>query len=78
MFIPVGTNSQVILQVDKDADGQVTQKKLLDVMVSLEAGTIPVVLTHARSTFRSQIGPNITTRNEVSDDDLGRRMYDGT
>jgi protein-L-isoaspartate O-methyltransferase len=33
MFIPVGTSQQVIFQVDKDADGNVTQKKLLDVMV---------------------------------------------
>lgn len=34
MFIPVGTSSQVILQVDKDAEGKVTQQRLLDVMVS--------------------------------------------
>jgi protein-L-isoaspartate O-methyltransferase len=33
MFIPVGTTQQVIFQVDKDVDGNVTQKKLLDVMV---------------------------------------------
>lgn len=33
MFIPVGTRSQIIIQVDKDTDGKVTQKKLLDVMV---------------------------------------------
>jgi len=32
MFIPVGTGSQAIIQVDKSADGKVTKKKLLDVM----------------------------------------------
>ncbi|CDO70988.1 hypothetical protein BN946_scf184830.g20 [Trametes cinnabarina] len=32
MFIPVGTYAQQIFQVDKDADGNVTQKPLLDVM----------------------------------------------
>jgi protein-L-isoaspartate(D-aspartate) O-methyltransferase len=31
MFIPVGTYSQVIIQVDKDSDGKVTQKELMDV-----------------------------------------------
>jgi protein-L-isoaspartate(D-aspartate) O-methyltransferase len=33
MFIPVGTHSQSILQVDKDVDGSVTTKEVLDVMV---------------------------------------------
>jgi protein-L-isoaspartate(D-aspartate) O-methyltransferase len=31
MFIPVGTYSQVIIQVDKDTEGNVTQKELMDV-----------------------------------------------
>lgn len=33
MFIPIGTTSQSILQVDKDDDGRITQKQLFDVMV---------------------------------------------
>ena len=33
MFIPVGTDRQQIIQVDKDEDGNVTQKALLDVRV---------------------------------------------
>jgi hypothetical protein len=33
MFIPVGTYSQVVLQVDKDEQGEVTTKEILDVMV---------------------------------------------
>lgn len=33
MFIPVGMASQVILQVDKDENGKVTKKELMDVMV---------------------------------------------
>jgi protein-L-isoaspartate(D-aspartate) O-methyltransferase len=32
MFIPVGTASQHIWQVDKDANGEVTQKKLMGVV----------------------------------------------
>ncbi|KAI0631273.1 Pcmt1-prov protein [Trametes polyzona] len=32
MFIPVGTDVQQILQVDKDADGNVSQKPLFDVL----------------------------------------------
>ncbi|KAI0676316.1 protein-L-isoaspartate O-methyltransferase [Trametes maxima] len=32
MFIPVGTYTQQIIQVDKDADGRVTEKPLFDVM----------------------------------------------
>ncbi|KAL7277209.1 hypothetical protein ACG7TL_009058 [Trametes sanguinea] len=32
MFIPVGTHSQQIVQVDKDVDGNVTEKPLFDVM----------------------------------------------
>ncbi|KAI0716810.1 Pcmt1-prov protein [Earliella scabrosa] len=32
MFIPVGTHVQQIVQVDKDANGNVTEKPLLDVM----------------------------------------------
>ncbi|KAH9948652.1 protein-L-isoaspartate O-methyltransferase [Amylocystis lapponica] len=32
MFIPVGTVAQQIVQVDKDADGNVTQQELFDVM----------------------------------------------
>lgn len=34
MFIPVGTSHQVVLQVDKDEQGNVTEKELFDVMVS--------------------------------------------
>lgn len=33
MFIPVGTHVQQIVQVDKDVNGNVTEKPLLDVMV---------------------------------------------
>lgn len=32
MFIPVGTTSQSVIQVDKDNTGKVTQKQLFDVM----------------------------------------------
>lgn len=32
MFIPVGTESQVIMQIDKDVNGAVTEKELMDVM----------------------------------------------
>ncbi|KAH9924834.1 Pcmt1-prov protein [Amylocystis lapponica] len=32
MFIPVGTVAAAIVQVDKDADGNVTQQELFDVM----------------------------------------------
>ena len=35
MFIPVGTVRQVILQVDKDEEGNITQKELFDVMVGV-------------------------------------------
>lgn len=35
MFIPVGTDAQRIWQVDKDANGEVSQKALLDVRVSV-------------------------------------------
>lgn len=35
MFIPVGTHSQEIIQVDKDEHGNVSQKKIMDVRVSL-------------------------------------------
>lgn len=34
MFIPVGTHSQRIIQVDKDAQGKVTEKDLMGVVVS--------------------------------------------
>ena len=34
MFIPVGTHSQRIIQVDKDAQGKVTEKDLMGVIVS--------------------------------------------
>ena len=34
MFIPVGTESQSVLQVDKDENGNVTKTKLFGVMVS--------------------------------------------
>ena len=34
MFIPVGTDSQVILQVDKDENGNITETELFGVMVS--------------------------------------------
>lgn len=40
MFIPVGTDSQVILQVDKDEQGNVTKKELMDVMVCVFIWTI--------------------------------------
>ncbi len=33
MFIPVGTHSQQILQVDKDGNGNVTETPLLNVLV---------------------------------------------
>lgn len=33
MFIPVGDEKQEILQIDKDKDGKVTTKSLMDVMV---------------------------------------------
>jgi protein-L-isoaspartate(D-aspartate) O-methyltransferase len=33
MFIPVGDYLQSIIQVDKDVDGNVTQKRILDVRV---------------------------------------------
>ncbi|KZT24906.1 protein-L-isoaspartate O-methyltransferase, partial [Neolentinus lepideus HHB14362 ss-1] len=32
MFIPVGTREQKIVQVDKDTEGKVTQKELIDVL----------------------------------------------
>ncbi|OJT07557.1 Protein-L-isoaspartate(D-aspartate) O-methyltransferase [Trametes pubescens] len=32
MFIPVGTRTQQVLQIDKDADGNVTEKPLFDVL----------------------------------------------
>lgn len=35
MFIPVGTISQVILQVDKDETGNITSKELFGVMVRI-------------------------------------------
>lgn len=35
MFIPVGTHSQYIFQVDKDAEGEVTQKEVMGVSVRL-------------------------------------------
>lgn len=34
MFIPVGRDEQAIYIVDKDKDGHVTQKKVMDVRVS--------------------------------------------
>ena len=34
MFIPVGKHSQSIIQVDKDEAGKITEKRLLDVIVS--------------------------------------------
>jgi protein-L-isoaspartate(D-aspartate) O-methyltransferase len=33
MFIPIGTYMQFIEQVDKDADGKVTSKKIMGVAV---------------------------------------------
>ena len=33
MFIPVGVDEQVIIQVDKDENGKVTKKELMGVMV---------------------------------------------
>lgn len=35
MFIPVGTFSQQILQIDKDENGRVTKKELMGVMVRI-------------------------------------------
>lgn len=35
MFIPVGTYNQAIWQVEKDVNGKVTRKELMDVMVSV-------------------------------------------
>jgi protein-L-isoaspartate O-methyltransferase len=38
MFIPVGDFFQHILEVDKDADGNVTERKVMDVRVSVFFG----------------------------------------
>lgn len=35
MFIPVGVDEQVIIQVDKDENGKVTKKELMGVMVRI-------------------------------------------
>lgn len=35
MFIPVGTFVQYIQQIDKDANGKVTQKRVMGVSVGL-------------------------------------------
>ena len=35
MIIPVGTYSQTLMQVDKDAQGQITQKDLFGVLVRI-------------------------------------------
>ena len=35
MFIPVGTSTQVIWQVEKDVNGKVTNKEIMGVMVSV-------------------------------------------
>jgi protein-L-isoaspartate O-methyltransferase len=37
MFIPVGTHSQFVIQVDKDVNGEVTAKEIMDVMVRFMA-----------------------------------------
>ncbi|KAH9947530.1 Pcmt1-prov protein [Amylocystis lapponica] len=58
MFIPVGTVAQQIVQVDKDADGNVTQQELFDVKVrtTMRAmGWLLRLLTARRSTCRSRI-----------------------
>lgn len=36
MFIPVGTSYQAIWQIEKDVNGRVTKKELMDVMVSVQ------------------------------------------
>lgn len=45
MFIPVGTHSQRIIQVDKDAQGKVTEKDLMGVIVSFFFFRVDLVLT---------------------------------
>ena len=34
MFIPIGTHSQAVRQIDKDENGHVTEKELFGVLVS--------------------------------------------
>ena len=45
MFIPVGSAAQKILQIDKDENGVVTEKPLLDVMVKFPAVMVGELLT---------------------------------
>lgn len=56
MFIPVGTYAQYIEQVDKDANGKVTSKKIMGVSVSdIQVTFLAVerlILIHKYSTFR--------------------------
>jgi Protein-L-isoaspartate(D-aspartate) O-methyltransferase (PCMT) len=40
MFIPVGTHTQYIWQVSKDADGKVSQQKVMGVVVSITTAKV--------------------------------------
>jgi protein-L-isoaspartate(D-aspartate) O-methyltransferase len=51
MFIPVGTESQVILQVDKDEQGKVTQKELMGVMVRVSFVEVPLIYIQYHASF---------------------------
>jgi protein-L-isoaspartate O-methyltransferase len=44
MFIPVGTHSQEVLQVDKSEDGTVTERSLFGVRVSRPSVSIALVI----------------------------------
>lgn len=44
MFIPVGTHSQSIIQVDKDDNGTVTRQKIMDVRVSAQFTLMKLLL----------------------------------
>ena len=59
MIIPVGTYSQTLMQVDKDARGDVTQKDLFGVVVRCAAHFLAVAIridSALYSTYRSQTG----------------------
>ena len=53
MFIPVGTHVQQIVQVDKNANGNVTEKPLLDVMVCPFCPSSMIAFAHADGPFHS-------------------------
>ena len=53
MFIPVGTHVQQIVQVDKDANGNVTEKPLLDVMVCHLYASSVILSASTDGPFRS-------------------------